>query len=74
VILVGVLLSSAGLAGYHAGVEWDWWEGPAACAAGGAPILDVDPGDLLGSLNEAGMVGVVPSTNGENRDGNRKRH
>jgi len=29
-------LYGAGLATYHAGAEWKWWPGPAACAAGGA--------------------------------------
>ncbi|MCW5747567.1 MAG: disulfide bond formation protein B [Alphaproteobacteria bacterium] len=32
--LVGVaLLATAGIAVYHAGVEWKWWAGPAACTA-----------------------------------------
>jgi disulfide bond formation protein DsbB len=30
-----VLLGSAGLAGYHLGVEQEWWALPAGCAAGG---------------------------------------
>jgi disulfide bond formation protein DsbB len=30
-----VLLGSAGLAGYHLGVEQGWWALPAGCAAGG---------------------------------------
>lgn len=29
-------LYGAGVATYHAGAEWKWWPGPAACAAGGA--------------------------------------
>jgi len=28
-------LLGAGIAFYHAGVEWHWWPGPAACAGGG---------------------------------------
>ena len=28
-------LFGAGLAFYHAGVEWHWWPGPTACASGG---------------------------------------
>ena len=27
-----LMLYGAGLAAYHAGVEWNFWEGPAACA------------------------------------------
>ncbi|MBM85835.1 MAG: disulfide bond formation protein B [Rhodospirillaceae bacterium] len=30
-----VLLTSAGIAGYHVGVEQKWWEGPAGCQAPG---------------------------------------
>ncbi len=46
-IAVGVcvlaLAAGAALAGYHAGAEWQWWPGPAACAAGGAiTITDLD--------------------------------
>lgn len=31
-----VFLFGAGVAFYHAGVEWHWWPGPSACAAGGS--------------------------------------
>lgn len=31
-----VLLVSAGLGGWHAGIEWQWWKGPASCTASGA--------------------------------------
>jgi len=37
-------LASAGLAGYHAGVEWQLWAGPAGCTAGlagGASAADL---------------------------------
>ena len=30
-----IFLFVAGLAFYHAGVEWKWWPGPTACAGGG---------------------------------------
>ena len=37
ILLLGIgFLYGAGLAAYHAGAEWKWWPGPAACAAGGA--------------------------------------
>jgi len=49
-ILAGGLLMVWGLvlAGYHAGVEWGWWEGPADCAA---PIASSTGGSLLDQLN-----------------------
>jgi disulfide bond formation protein DsbB len=42
-----LLLYNAGLAAYHSGVEWGFWEGPSACAqapAGGSAS------DMLGQL------------------------
>ena len=37
ILLLGVgFLYGAGVAAYHAGAEWKWWPGPAACAAGKA--------------------------------------
>ncbi|MEE4212257.1 MAG: disulfide bond formation protein B [Parvularcula sp.] len=42
---------SAGLAGYHAGVEWGFWAGPAQCASGNVENL-ATADDLLASLNE----------------------
>ncbi len=32
-----LMLYSAGLAAYHSGVEWGFWEGPAACAVSREP-------------------------------------
>ena len=35
-LLLGLIfLYGAGLAGYHAGVEWKWWPGPQACTGQG---------------------------------------
>jgi disulfide bond formation protein DsbB len=35
-LLIGlVMLAGAGLAAYHVGIEWNWWEGPQSCAAAG---------------------------------------
>jgi disulfide bond formation protein DsbB len=31
------MLWNAGLAAYHSGVEWKWWEGPKDCAGAGMP-------------------------------------
>ena len=33
-LLCLVFLLSAGVAGYHAGVEWKWWPGPQVCTGG----------------------------------------
>ncbi|MEX0753307.1 MAG: disulfide bond formation protein B [Xanthobacteraceae bacterium] len=38
------MLGSAGLAAYHAGVEWKWWPGPQSC---GAALGDFGPGTNL---------------------------
>jgi disulfide bond formation protein DsbB len=34
-LLAAILLYGAGLAAYHAGVEWKWWPGPTTCSGGG---------------------------------------
>ncbi len=53
--IVGLLfLAGAGLAAYHAGVEWKFWAGPADCAASTARA--VTTGNLLESLNDAVLV------------------
>ena len=44
------MLYNAGLAAYHAGVEWRFWEGPAACAPS-VEVGGVD--DLLDQLENA---------------------
>lgn len=33
-LLLALYLTGAGIAGYHAGVEQQWWEGPSSCTAG----------------------------------------
>jgi disulfide bond formation protein DsbB len=56
VLLIGLgFLYGAGLAAYHAGAEWKWWPGPAACAAGGAASAD----DLVAMLK--GVKIAAPS-------------
>ncbi|MCM2293527.1 disulfide bond formation protein B [Allorhizobium sp. BGMRC 0089] len=51
VLLLGVImLISAGIGIYHAGVEWHFWEGPSACTATtGAGFTGT--GDILAQLN-----------------------
>jgi disulfide bond formation protein DsbB len=42
-----LMLYNVGLASYHSGVEWGWWEGPASCA----PSVGVSGvGDMLNQL------------------------
>lgn len=48
--LVALLLAtSMALAVYHAGVEWNWWEGPADCGATQGNVSG-DVSDLLADL------------------------
>ncbi|WP_029354691.1 disulfide bond formation protein B [Bosea sp. 117] len=47
-----LMLAAAGLAIYHAGVEWHWWQGPTACSGAGP----VQGGNLLTDLNAARVV------------------
>jgi disulfide bond formation protein DsbB len=53
IIALGMLWN-AGLAGYHAGIEWKWWPGPQDCSG----ILDSlgSASDLLGSLEKINVV------------------
>ncbi|HSG95345.1 MAG TPA: disulfide bond formation protein B [Afifellaceae bacterium] len=59
-VIIAVMLYGAGLGVYHAGVEWKLWEGPAACAAGGAApdsaramLESLRPGNIGPSCTEA---------------------
>jgi len=52
-LLVAALLGSAGLGGFHVGVEFGWWEGPKACAAANISELSaINPDDPLAFLSE----------------------
>jgi disulfide bond formation protein DsbB len=42
-VIAAGMLWNAGLAGYHAGIEWKWWPGPQDCSG---------PIDNLGSAND----------------------
>jgi disulfide bond formation protein DsbB len=46
IVLALVLLVGAGYGVYHAGIEWGFWEGPAACAG----ALSPPSGNILSSL------------------------
>ena len=48
-----VFLVGAGIAAYHAGVEWKFWPGPQSCTGVGAVTVD----DLKALLNGSGVKG-----------------
>jgi disulfide bond formation protein DsbB len=37
-LLAAIFLAGAGLAVYHAGIEWKWWTGPQACSGEAAAL------------------------------------
>ncbi len=43
-------LTSTGIAGYHTGVEWRWWAGPATCTSGQIGTTSAE--DLLAALQQ----------------------
>jgi disulfide bond formation protein DsbB len=53
-VLALVMLWSAGLGAYHAGVEWKWWAGPQDCAVA-APSLGTG-GSLLQQMQKTRVV------------------
>jgi len=56
-----VFLYGAGLAGFHAGVEWGFWPGPAACATGGAGALSADAvAAALGAVQRSPSCSEAP--------------
>lgn len=46
-LLAAVFLFGAGLAAYHAGVEWKWWPGPGACSGVGGSVSSLNLAGLL---------------------------
>jgi disulfide bond formation protein DsbB len=40
--VAALLAYSAGFAGWHAGIEYGWWEGPATCSATGGAATTLD--------------------------------
>jgi disulfide bond formation protein DsbB len=51
-----MFMVNAGLAGYHAGVEWKWWAGPTSCSGDQLAPLGGGPGGLLGALNNTTVI------------------
>jgi len=52
-LLVFLLLGSAGLAFYHSGVEFKWWEGPQGCAVGDVKLPSFDNEDPFAALEKS---------------------
>ncbi|MFP4274676.1 MAG: disulfide bond formation protein B, partial [Paracoccaceae bacterium] len=48
-------LATAGIGGFHAGVEWGWWTGPQACS-GGAPVGAMSVEDLTEQIMAAPLA------------------
>lgn len=44
-------LVSVGIAFWHVGVEYKWWEGPKTCMTGTPEKIDFDPNTFLNSLD-----------------------
>ncbi len=49
------MLAGAGIAVYHAGVEWKFWTGPTECALGTPPALG-NLGDMMKDLTRSRIV------------------
>lgn len=49
-----VMLVSAGLGAFHAGVEQGWWEGPSTCVGG--PVEGLSTDELLDRIMSAPLV------------------
>ena len=56
-VLFGAFLYSAGFAGWHAGIEYDWWAGPSSCTSTGS--VDVSMDDLNAMLGGTGAPIVL---------------
>ena len=51
---LGGALATAGIGGYHTGVERGWWDGPSTCSSG--DIGGLSPDELLAQIMEAPLV------------------
>jgi len=51
--LIGLaFVISFGLAFWHVGVEYKWWEGPKTCSGVVDPIVDFDPSTIFDDPNK----------------------
>ncbi len=55
-VIALMFIANAGLAGYHAGVEWKWWEGPTSCTGDHLEKLGGGAGGLLEALKQTKVV------------------
>jgi disulfide bond formation protein DsbB len=54
VAIAAIMLWNSGLAVYHAGVEWKWWQGPTDCSG---PLNSLSgPGGLMNQLQSISVV------------------
>lgn len=53
-VIGAVFLWGLYLAGYHAGAEWDWWQGPTDCGVDAGGVNDASA--LMGQLQEFEFV------------------
>ncbi|MBY5932822.1 disulfide bond formation protein B [Tateyamaria omphalii] len=54
VLGAGAALVTAGIGGYHVGVEQGWWEGPSSCS--GSAVGDLDPNALFDQIMAAPLI------------------
>lgn len=53
-VIGAIFVYSAGFAFWHAGIEYDWWEGPSTCTVGSS--VNLSTADLLSVLDGGGPV------------------
>ncbi len=54
IVITGFMFWNAGLATYHGGVEWKWWQGPTDCSG---PIDKIGSvGNMLNQLQRISLV------------------
>jgi disulfide bond formation protein DsbB len=54
IVILGFMLWNTGLATFHAGVEWKWWQGPTDCSG---PIDKIGSvGNMLNQLQRISLV------------------
>jgi disulfide bond formation protein DsbB len=56
-VIALLMLSNAGLALYHAGVEWRWWPGPQECSGTGS-VVPSGGGSILDELQKGNAAPV----------------
>lgn len=54
IVILGFMLWNTGLATFHAGVEWKWWQGPTDCSGTIDKIGSV--GNMLNQLQRISLV------------------